>query len=100
MSKEKTTSKFISQYGPKKFGSNAFCHEMDMTDQRAPLNEISELWNTFMDAEDVMDELEDEKVEDFDEDVYEYEDISEYGEDVLTASQPVIAKYKPKRSKK
>lgn len=91
MSTEKKQSKFISQYGPKKLGANAFSPEMDTTDQRAPINEISELWNAYMDAEDVMDELEAEKLSDFDDDVYEYEDISELGEDVLTVSQPVIA---------
>lgn len=83
--------KFISQYGVKKLGANEFNSKMDTTDQRAPITSVEELWNTYMSAEDVEDELEDETIDDFDDDIYEYDDISEVGEDILTAAQPEIA---------
>lgn len=83
---------FISQYGPKKLGANEFNSKMDITDQRAPITSVEELWNTYMSAEDVEDELEDETIDDFDNDVYPYEDISEFGEDILIAAQPDVAK--------
>lgn len=82
---------FISQYGPKKLGANEFNSKMDTTDQRAPITSVEELWNTYMSAEDVEDELEDETIDDFDNDIYEYTDISEVGEDILTAAQPDVA---------
>lgn len=83
--------KFLSPYGPKKTGANKFSPDMDVTDQRAPVNEISELWQQYMVSEDLMEELDEETVSDFDEDVYPYDDISEFGEDVLTAAQPEVA---------
>lgn len=83
--------KFISQYGPKKLGANEFNPDMDTTDQRAPIMSVEELWNTYMSADDVEDELEDETIDDFDDDIYEYTDISELGEDILTAAQPEVA---------
>lgn len=84
--------KFISQYGPKKLGANEFNPDMDITDQRAPITSVEELWNTYMMQDDeLQDELENETIDDFDDDVYPYEDISEFGEDILTAAQPEIA---------
>lgn len=83
--------KFISQYGVKKLGANEFNSKMDTTDQRAPITSVEELWNTYMGAEDVADELEDETLDDFDNDIYPYDDISELGEDILTATQPEVA---------
>lgn len=83
--------KFISQYGVKKLGANEFNPDMDTTDQRAPITSVEELWNTYMNADDVEDELDSETLEDFDNDVYPYDDISELGEDILTAAQPDIA---------
>lgn len=83
--------KFISQYGPKKLGANEFNPSMDTTDQRAPITSVEELWNIYMTADDVEDELGSETINDFDNDVYEYTDISEVGEDILTAAQPEVA---------
>lgn len=95
MSKEISTAplrvKFISQYGVKKLGANEFNEKMDTTDQRAPITSIEELWDTYMGAEDVEDELDAETLDDFDNDIYPYEDISELGEDILTAAQPKVA---------
>lgn len=82
---------FISQYGVKKLGANEFNPGMDTTDQRAPITSVEELWNTYMGADDVEDELDAETIDDFDTDVYEYTDISEVGEDILTAAQPEVA---------
>lgn len=97
MSKEngmKVPHKFISQYGVKKLGANEFLPEMDITDQRAPITSAEELWSTYMMGVDdeVQDELDSETLEDFENDVYPYDDISEFGEDILTAAQPDIAR--------
>lgn len=42
---------------------------------------------------DVMDELDHEKIEDFDLDVHDYDDISEFGEDVAAAGQVDLESY-------
>lgn len=97
-------NKFISAYSAKKFGANTFTPDMDTTDQRAPINNIEEMWHNFglddlVDAE-VQDELDNENIDDFDNDVTPYEDISEFGEDILTASQPEIANAARRLSRK
>lgn len=91
MSNKDKKIKFIRPYAPKILGSNAFNKKMDITDQRAPINEPEDLFEQFMIDEEIQDELDNEKLEDFDNDVYDYDDRSEYGEDVLAAQQPNIA---------
>lgn len=91
MSNKAIKIKFIRPYGPKILGCNAFNKKMDTTDQRAPINEPEDLFNTYMIDEEIQDELDNEKLEDFDNDVYDYDDRSEYGEDVLAAQQPNLA---------
>ena len=84
--------KFITPFGRKIFGANAFNKKMDTTDQRAPINEPEDLFTQFMIDDEIHDELENETLDDFDNDVYDYDDRSEYGVDVLAAKQPTIAK--------
>lgn len=81
---------FIYPYGPKRTAQNDFNVKEDITDQRAPINDPQTMYEQFMqyDVADVMDELESENIEDFDNDVYEYEDRSELGEDIAALQQP------------
>ena len=91
MSNKAKPIKFIRPFGPKILGSNAFNKEMDTTDQRAPINEPEDLFDQFMIDEEIQNELDNETLDDFEQDVYDYDDRSEYGEDVLAAQQPNIA---------
>lgn len=85
-----TGHEFIYPYGPKRTAQNDFNVKEDITDQRAPINDPQTMYEQFMqyDVADVMDELESENIEDFDNDVYEYEDRSELGEDIAALQQP------------
>ena len=103
MSNKANTPKIIYPFGPKKLGSNAFKPEWDTTDQRSPVQDPGELYDQYL-RPDYMEEMEKESVEDFDDDIsqYDYEDISEYGEDVALMNQPAYAaaaKRLAKRSK-
>ncbi len=93
-------SKFITAYGPKKQGANEFNPEMDTTDQRAPIMTAQDALEHFFrpDAE-TMDELEKESISDFDNDIYDYEDRGELGEDILLSQDPEIAKVAPQSKK-
>lgn len=81
---------FIYPYGPKRTAQNDFNVKEDITDQRAPINDPETMFEQFMqyDVADVMDELDAEQIEDFDNDAYEYEDRSELGEDIAALQQP------------
>jgi hypothetical protein len=89
----KKAPQFISAYGQKISSGEHYSPEDDTTDQRAPVNNIDELYNQFVLPMDVMDELDHEKIDDFDEDVYDYDDRSEYGEDVAAAGQIDLESY-------
>lgn len=93
-------SKFVTAYGPKKQGANAFNPKMDTTDQRAVIMTPQDAFQQFLrpDAE-LMDELESETIDDFDNDIYEYEDRGELGEDILLSQDPDIAKVAPQSKK-
>lgn len=88
-----TVSQFLKPFGKKITSGEHYFEDDDTTDQRAPVNNIDELYNQFVVPMDVMDELEDEKVEDFDDDIYDYDDRSELGEDVAAAGQIDMEKY-------
>lgn len=89
----KKAPQFISAYGPKITAGEHYSPEDDTTDQRAPVNDIDELYNQFVLPMDVMDELDHEKIDDFDSDVYDYDDRSEYGEDIAEAGQIDMESY-------
>lgn len=72
------------------------------TDQRCILNTPAELWDSFV-AGDVIDEeeFENEKIEDFDKDVYPYEDRTELGIDIALAhsiTTPSVSLQKKKKT--
>lgn len=91
--KKLTVGQFITPYGKKITSGEHYNVKDDTTDQRAPVNNIDELYNQFVVPMDVMDELDDEKIGDFDNDVYDYDDRSEYGEDVAAAGQVDMEEY-------
>lgn len=87
--KNVSTVKFLTVYGPKISSNEHYNSEDDTTDQRAPVNNPSELWDTFMMDDEmraaIAASLEDENIDDFDDDVYDYEDRSDLGEDIALA---------------
>lgn len=86
-----SNSKFLLPYGKHPACSNDFDKSMDTTDQRAVINNVEELWNQFVADPEVMSELDAENIADFDNDVYEYLDRSEYGEDIALMAEREIA---------
>ena len=100
MSNKGNTSKIIYPFGPKISGCNAFKSEWDTTDQRAPVQDPGELYERYLRPE-IQEELEDEKIEDFDDDIsqYEYDDISELGEDIATMNLPEYAEVAKRMAK-
>lgn len=91
--KNVSTIEFLTVYGPKKSCNEWFDPNDDVTDQRAPVNNPLDLYNQFVLPEDVMEELENEKVEDFDRDVYDYEDRTDLGVDIAEAQQLDLENY-------
>ena len=100
MSNKGNTPKIIYPFGPKKSGCNAFKSEWDTTDQRAPIQDPGELYERYLRPE-IQEELEDEKIEDFDDDIsqYDYDDISELGEDIATMNLPEYAEVAKRMAK-
>lgn len=87
--KDKNVSavKFLTVFGTEKLlDAEEYFVEDDITDQRAPVNDPQALYEQFVVPEDIMDELEDEKLEDFDNDIYPYEDRTDYGVDIAAAA--------------
>ena len=81
-----STVKFLSVFGPKVLCGEQYFENDDTTDQRAPVNNPQELYNQFVVPQEVMDELDSETIDDFDNDVYDYEDRTDYGVDVAEAA--------------
>lgn len=82
--------RIIYPFGAKLSGANAFNSKMDTTDQRAPILDPGQFLEQFR-VQDLGDELDKEKLSDFDDDIYEYDDISELGEDIALLKQPEYA---------
>jgi hypothetical protein len=84
--------KIKKTYGAHKDKGTQFNAEMDVTDQRSPLNDPESMYQQFVLGESDKIELDDENIEDFDEDIYDYDDRSEYGEDIALAQQANMSK--------
>lgn len=85
--KNVSTVKFLTVFGTEKLlDAEEYFVEDDITDQRAPVNDPQALYEQFVVPEDIMDELEDEKLEDFDNDIYPYDDRTDYGVDIAAAA--------------
>lgn len=76
--------------------SQSFEGVESVTEQRAILNSPEMVANEFLVPDGIMDELESEQLADFDNDIHDYDERVEYGEDVaLARSLPPV---KTKRS--
>ncbi len=95
MSNKYEKSKFIYPFGPKKSGCNAFSAEDDVTDQRSPVLTSADAQQMLVISEDLADELDSETMSDFDNDIYDYDDRGELGEDILLSQQPEMIKHAP-----
>lgn len=103
--KNASTVKFLSVFGMKVVDGEKYNPDDDTTDQRAPVNNPEALYEQFVVPQDVMDELDRETVDDFDDDIYPYEDRTELGEDIammaslnLEKSQDNLRKAQEKKS--
>lgn len=81
-----STVKFLSVFGPKILSGEQYFENDDTTDQRAPVNNPMDLYNQFVVPDEVMSELESETIDDFDNDIYDYDDRTDYGVDVAEAA--------------
>lgn len=77
---------FLSVFGDKILGGETYDSSDDQTDQRAPVNDPEALYEQFVVPEDIMDELDDETLDDFENDIYPYEDRTELGVDIAAAA--------------
>lgn len=90
--KSLSTVKFLTAFNgsidvskSKVLGGETYDPSWDICDQRSPVNDPEALYEQFVLPENIMDELEDEKLEDFDNDIYDYEDRTDLGVDIATA---------------
>lgn len=93
MSNKEMKTKFIYSFGPKILSCDEFSPEMDTTDQRAPITTPEDAFQMFVPNDEIMDELDGESIDDFEDDVvdYEYEDRGEFGEDIALSQQSEFA---------
>lgn len=91
MSSYDNKPKIICAYGPKEGGYNAFNKSDDVTCQRAPLNEPEDLFQQFLIDDEIQEELDNEEIDDFDSDIDDYDDITDFGVDVALSQQAPIA---------
>ncbi len=85
--------KFIYPFGPKISGCNEFSPEMDVTDQRSPVMTMEDAMQMLQIDDELADELDAEQMSDFDDDIYDYDDRGELGEDILLSQQPEMVKF-------
>lgn len=85
--KNVSTVKFLRAFGEKITGGEFFNPEDDTTDQRAPINDPEQLYNQFVVPAGVLDELDSETLEDFDNDIDDYEDRTDLGVDIATMDE-------------
>lgn len=95
MSNKEKKSNFIYPFGPKISGCNEFSPEMDVTDQRSPVMTMEDAMQMLVIDDELADELDVEKMSDFDDDIYDYDDRGELGEDILLSQQPEMIRHAP-----
>lgn len=100
MSKKLSKTRFIYPYGSKVSGFNEFTEDMDVTDQRSPVMTMEDAMQMLVIDEELADELDAEKMSDFDDDIYDYDDRGELGEDILLSQQPEMIKFAPASKKR
>lgn len=84
--KNVSTVNFLRLFGAKITAGESMPVQDDICDQRAPVNDPQALYEQFVVPDDMMDELDNEKIEDFDNDIYDYEDRTDYGVDIAAAA--------------
>ena len=100
MSKENvSTVNFLTNYGPRVVCGEVYYPDDDICDQRAPVNDPEALYNTFIVPEEVMSELDAETLDDFEGDIYDYEDRTDLGVDIALAGDLSLQKSKNKNKK-
>lgn len=88
MSNEVKSMEFISQFNcPKIVHGEEFYPEDDICDQRAPINDPESLYNQFVIPEELYDDLDNETLDDFEGDVYDYDDRTDLGVDIALAAE-------------
>lgn len=92
-------SQFLSSFGPKIVGGEVYDPSDDIIDQRAPVNDPEALYENFVVPDDIMDELDAETLDDFDDDIYPYEDRTDYGVDIAAAANLDLKKSRDKIKK-
>lgn len=99
--KKPLTSQFIAPYGPKIKCGEHYVADDDTTDQRAPVNDPSELYDQFVfPGVSSIEDFENEELDDFENDFTDYDDISEYGEDIAKLDDVLYQQRKFKKSEK
>lgn len=93
MSKKRLKTNFIYPFGPKVSGFNEFSPDMDVTDQRSPVMTMEDAMQMLVIDDELAEELDSEKMSDFDDDIYDYDDRGELGEDILLSQQPEMVKF-------
>lgn len=94
-----STVNFLTNYGPRVVCGEVYYPDDDTCDQRAPVNDPEALYNTFIVPEEVMSELDSETLDDFEGDIYDYEDRTDLGVDIALASDLSLQKSKNKKIK-
>lgn len=84
--KNVSTVNFLRLFGAKIMAGESMPVQDDICDQRAPVNDPESLYEQFVVPDDMMDELDNEKIEDFDDDIYDYEDRTDLGVDIAAAA--------------
>lgn len=92
--KNASTVKFLSVWGKKIRSGETFFASDDTTDQRAPVNDPEALYTQFVVPEELMDELDAEKIDDFDNDIYDYEDRTDLGVDIAASQHLSLSESK------
>lgn len=102
LEKNKNVSKvnFLTNYGPRPVLGESYDPDDDTCDQRAPVNDPEALYNTFIVPEEVMSELDSEDIDDFDSDIYDYDDRTDLGVDIALSAELDKQKRSQKRKSK
>lgn len=98
--KNVSTVEFLRSFGRKILCGESMPVQDDQTDQRAPVNDPEALYEQFVVPSDMMEELENETLEDFDLDVTDYDDRTDFGVDIAASADLVRESNKMKKQKK
>ena len=98
--KNVSTVEFLRSFGRKILCGESMPVQDDQTDQRAPVNDPEALYEQFVVPSDMMEELENETLEDFDYDFTDYDDRTDFGVDIAASADLVRESNNMKKQKK